>query len=84
VVATDVGAVSEMVEHGRTGFVVPPADAEALAEAVLTVLARPKEQVRDLVDEARKTVERRFSLVTIAKQQLQVYQSLRGPHMRHV
>lgn len=84
VVATDVGAVSEMVDHGRTGFVVPPADPEALAEAVLTVLARPKEQVRDLVDEARKTVERRFSLGTIAKQQLQVYQSLCGPHMRHV
>jgi glycosyltransferase involved in cell wall biosynthesis len=76
VVATDVGAVREMVEHGRTGFVVPPANAEALAEAVLTLLALPPEQARTMVQEARKTVEQRFAIDTIARQQLQVYESL--------
>lgn len=39
VVATDVGAVSEVVEHGRTGVIVPPRNAEALASATLKLLA---------------------------------------------
>jgi glycosyltransferase involved in cell wall biosynthesis len=38
VVATDVGAVREVVEDGRTGYVVPPLDAQALAAAVLRVI----------------------------------------------
>jgi glycosyltransferase involved in cell wall biosynthesis len=37
VVATDVGAVSELVEHGVTGCVVRPLDAKALAQAILHV-----------------------------------------------
>jgi glycosyltransferase involved in cell wall biosynthesis len=35
VVATNVGGVSELVEHGVSGFVVPPLDARALAGAIV-------------------------------------------------
>jgi glycosyltransferase involved in cell wall biosynthesis len=35
VVATNVGAIPELVEDGVTGFVVPPLDARALADAIL-------------------------------------------------
>ncbi len=83
VVATDVGAVREIVEHDRTGLVVPPGDAGAIAQAVLDLLAGPPERVRDMVEQARKTVERRFALDTIARQQLQVYESLRRLRARH-
>lgn len=38
VVATDVGAVREMVRHGETGFVVPPLDPEALAQSTESLL----------------------------------------------
>jgi glycosyltransferase involved in cell wall biosynthesis len=34
VVATDVGGVRTIVEHGRTGLLVPPRDAPAAASAV--------------------------------------------------
>jgi len=83
VVATNVGAVHEIVEHDRTGLVVPPGDADAIAQAVLDLLAGPPERVRDMVEQARKTVERRFALDTIARQQLQVYESLRQLSARH-
>ena len=35
VIATDVGGLPEVVLDGRTGFVVPPKDADALAKAVV-------------------------------------------------
>jgi glycosyltransferase involved in cell wall biosynthesis len=39
VVATDVGAVSELVEDGVTGIVVPPDDPARLADAIARLLA---------------------------------------------
>jgi glycosyltransferase involved in cell wall biosynthesis len=74
VVATDVGAVSEMVLHGRTGSVVPPGDADAIADAVLACLAKPREQVRDMTAAARKRVEDVFEIGKIARQQLRLYE----------
>jgi sugar transferase (PEP-CTERM/EpsH1 system associated) len=34
VVATDVGGTSELVQHRRTGLLVPPSDSQALASAI--------------------------------------------------
>jgi glycosyltransferase involved in cell wall biosynthesis len=38
VVASDVGGIPEMVEHGRTGLLVPPHDDTALADAIVRLL----------------------------------------------
>ncbi|MGE0142089.1 MAG: glycosyltransferase [Planctomycetota bacterium] len=38
-VVTDVGGLPEIVDHGRTGFVVPPGDHRALADRLGTLLA---------------------------------------------
>jgi len=38
VVATRVGGVSEVVEHGRSGLLVPPRDSASLAAAIRSVL----------------------------------------------
>jgi glycosyltransferase involved in cell wall biosynthesis len=41
VIATDVGAVREVVENGITGRMVPPLDTKAAADAVLDLLQNP-------------------------------------------
>ncbi|MER8771829.1 glycosyltransferase family 4 protein [Mesorhizobium sp. M0815] len=38
VVATDVGGMPDLVDHGETGLLVPPGDAPALADAMQTLL----------------------------------------------
>lgn len=45
VIATDVGALSELVEPGRTGWLVPPADVEALAGAIGAAASAPVEEL---------------------------------------
>ncbi len=73
VVATDVGGNRELVEHGRTGRLVPPGDPEGMADAIRLYLSD-----RDLGAmhgrEARRTVERRFSLETMVAGYMDVYQ----------
>jgi len=44
-VVTAVGGIPEAVEHERTGLVVPPNDADALARALLRILHDPKEAI---------------------------------------
>jgi glycosyltransferase involved in cell wall biosynthesis len=41
VVASRVGGLSDVVIDGRTGLLVPPADAEALSEAIAALIAEP-------------------------------------------
>lgn len=46
VVATDVSGISEVVEHGVTGLLAPEKDAQALAEALKTMLSDRDDALR--------------------------------------
>jgi len=76
VVATDVGAVSELVADGLTGTVVPPQEPEAIARAVLDHLAKTPEQVEAMTSAARRRVQTEFSLDRIARRQQELYATL--------
>ena len=41
-VVTDVGALADAVQHGKTGIVVPPCDADSLAKGILQLVADGK------------------------------------------
>lgn len=61
IVATAVGGVPEMIEHGRTGFLVQPGDADALADAIdnLTGNAALRHSVGE---RARRRFEERYTV----------------------
>jgi glycosyltransferase involved in cell wall biosynthesis len=65
-VSTDVGAISEIVRHERTGLLVPPHDAEALA-AALGRLAGDAGTRRKLGDEAQRVVRAEYDAATNAR-----------------
>jgi phosphatidylinositol alpha 1,6-mannosyltransferase len=58
VVAPAAGGPLDLVDHGRTGYLVPPCDADALAAAVADLVADPARRARFGAD-ARAAVEGR-------------------------
>ncbi|MCU7375678.1 TIGR03088 family PEP-CTERM/XrtA system glycosyltransferase [Paucibacter sp. O1-1] len=61
VVATAVGGNVELVEEGRSGFLVPPADPQAMAARIIE-LADDGERARRLGAAGRRAVEQRFAM----------------------
>jgi glycosyltransferase involved in cell wall biosynthesis len=80
VVAFDVGAVPEVIAHGKTGFVVPPGDFDAFCAAI--------DRTKDLLPRhCRAHVEERFSAQRMVADYERVYQTvstidLRTPTIR--
>ena len=72
VVASAVGGILEVVEDGKTGLLVPPAQPEALAAALSRVLGNPT-LARDMGRAGRRRVEERFSWASVAERTEQVY-----------
>ena len=77
VIASKVGGVSELVEHGYTGFLVPPGDARAVAERIGQFLEDPS-LARRMGAAARATVADRFSAERMAEQVEAVYHEVTG------
>lgn len=72
VVATAVGANSELVLEGLTGRLVPPGDVEALATAIQAFAADPA-VARTMGRAGRQRVELRFSLSSMVSEYESVY-----------
>jgi len=73
VVVTDVGSISEVVDEGKTGFVVPPRDSQALAEAVIRLL-KDKRLRKEMGENAYNKLKNDFSWGRIAKRTIEVYE----------
>ncbi|HDQ73653.1 MAG TPA: glycosyltransferase family 1 protein [Chloroflexi bacterium] len=79
VVATTVGGIPEVLQHGETGFLVPPRDAKSLAQAIINLLqndALRAEMGRKALDRA----EGDLSWQSVARKTHQVYQQAVARH----
>ncbi len=73
VIATKVGGVVDIIEHEKTGLLVPPSDPSAIAEAALRIF---KDQgfARKLAIAAYEKVKLKYNLELMVENTLKVYQ----------
>lgn len=72
VIASDAGPMPEIVEGGKTGFIVPPNDVSALREKIEYFADNPSESYK-MGNKARKAVEKKFTWDKVAKRCLKAY-----------
>lgn len=72
VVASDVGGVPEIVEHGATGLLVPPRDPQAIAAALLQLLTDSDGAAR-LAAAGKRVVFDRFDFVNRVRTEERLY-----------
>jgi sugar transferase (PEP-CTERM/EpsH1 system associated) len=74
IVATDVGGNAEIVKHECNGLLVPSDQPEALAKAILEILAN-KEKARVMGEKGRKKFEEEFTLDGMVRKYENLYES---------
>jgi len=75
VVATKVGGSKEMVSDGITGYLVPPADSQAMAGAIINLLQNPDKAIA-MGSAGREVVQEKFTVETMVKKYEELYFSL--------
>ena len=75
VVATDVGGNSELVKDGKTGRLVPPGDATALATAIRQILA-DHALSQEMARVAQENVTSHYSLESMVEKTLALYERI--------
>ena len=77
IVATRVGGIPDVIEHGETGILVPPGDPGALASAIDDLLDDPR-RAASLARRAR-TAAKRYDWDVLAKSVHDIYRTLTRP-----
>ena len=81
VVASDVGGLREVVEDGRTGWLVPPGDSRALADRMLALIHDPGMR-RRMGDAGRARASAHFSSEQMATRTAAVYREVLAARRR--
>lgn len=75
VVATRVGGIPAVVKEAVTGILVPPKDPNAMAEAIIYLLANESKR-KEMSKEALNWVDERFSIHTMINKHTELYHLL--------
>jgi len=79
VIATAAGGVPELIDDGRTGFLVSPGNAAAMADALRRVLSAPAD-ARSIGARAREWARQQFSLTKQVAEMSEIYEGAARIH----
>jgi L-malate glycosyltransferase len=71
-IGTQVGGIPSLIQDGRNGYLVKPADAQGLSEKILRVLSDPQ-QASSLGEQARVFIRENFSQEKMVTETEEVY-----------
>lgn len=75
VVASDIGGIPEVVKNGETGFLVPPRNPEALAQAIIDLLQNPR-KAKALGKKGRTRFQEKFTNERMLSEVESLYEAL--------
>jgi len=75
IVAAGVGGIPEIVRDGVNGYLIPPSDESAIADAVLRIIA-DRDLASRLGQSGRKIAARDFSMESMVQGNLKVYREM--------
>lgn len=78
VVATSLGDIDDVLEHGVNGLLAPPENLQALADCLLQLLRNPV-QARGLGKSGRESVRHNFSVDQMVDQTVEIYRAVLEP-----
>ena len=77
-VATAVAGTPEQIEDGETGLLVPPANPEAIADAIMRLLEASPAERRAMGERARARVRETFTTARMVRETAALYRELLG------
>jgi glycosyltransferase involved in cell wall biosynthesis len=72
IISTDVGGAREVIDHDKTGLLVPPSDAPAIARALLDLYQAPEKRAA-LAKAGQTSVYQRFPVSLMVEHQVNCY-----------
>ncbi len=76
VVATRVGGVPELVETGKSGFVVAPRDPHALSQAMQQLMSLPRERLKEMGRRGRQHIAEHYGMDSMAARWISLFEEL--------
>jgi glycosyltransferase involved in cell wall biosynthesis len=77
VIATNIGGIAKLIEHGSNGRLVPPGDSDALAKEIRSCLEEPNERAR-LAARAKELARTQFTSEHMAQRYDALYCAVRA------
>ena len=77
VVSTEVGGLPEVVLHGETGLLAPPANSAALAKHIIWMLEHPQ-AAAEMAKKASQAVGEKFTAQVMARRTEELYRRVAG------
>jgi len=75
IVSTKIGGIPEVIEHGKTGLLVPPDDPESLSDTVIQLLKNPL-LYQEIRNSLANEFQKRFTIERVAEETEAFYLSL--------
>jgi glycosyltransferase involved in cell wall biosynthesis len=77
VVATNVGGLPDVVEPGKTGYLIPPENPAAIAEATIKVLQDPQ-HAKEMGEYAASLIQTKYSWRILAERMKRAFEQLKS------